>query len=613
MYVYEEPAPSPKPPSPNVNPPTQQPAFFQKHRILITGRVLAVVLTLAMLALLGRVVQLQYHPDPLIEARIGDRGNETKLLPRRGALLDCRGRPLAMTHLGYRLYADPGMIDPGSDFAAHVANAIDDDPARIERLLDERSDRRYAVITPLLSDAQLHQVRDLRLTGLGLEPRPIRTYPQGTIAGQVIGFVGAEHKGLDGLEFALDSILQGRGGEVITLRDARRRPLWIEQVAYTPPHDGNDIRLSIDAVIQRITENELEAACLKHRAKSGQIVVMDSRTGQLVAMANWPRLDPAEANNVKPEHRKNRCITDPFEPGSVFKPFMHAAATQEKIARGSQPVDATLSGVWVTPHGRRLHDAHPHGMLTWDKGLVVSSNIVMGKICAQMGSKKMYDWVRAFGFGSLSGTGLPGESVGIVNDLKKWGPYSLTSVPMGQEVGVTSVQMARAFSAFANGGLMVTPSVLADEMRAPIVQKVLERSVADHTRGLMRQVVTEGTGRRAQSDLYQIWGKTGTAQVADRKRGGYKPRAYNASFIGAAPLNDPRLVVVVTVTEPDPAVAHFGGVVAAPIARNILEQSLTYLGVPRDAEPKDDKGPKKTDERPRSARLVAQAEADVAD
>jgi cell division protein FtsI (penicillin-binding protein 3) len=314
---------------------------------------------------------------------------------------------------------------------------------------------------------------------------------------------------------------------------------------------------------------------------------MDTRTGQVLAMANWPKLDPNNANNVKPTHRKNRSITDPFEPGSVFKPFMHAAASQEKLAFPNTMVDATLTGVWVTPHGRRLHDVHPHGLITWDKGLVVSSNIVMGKICSQMGYKKMHGWVTAFGFGSRTGTGLPGESPGIVNPLKKWGPYSLTSLPMGQEISVTSMQMVRALSVFANGGMMVSPSILAEEASSPIMQKVLDPKVANHTRDLMRLVVTEGTGKRALSDLYQIWGKTGTAQIALPNGAGYKPRAYNASFIGGAPLADPRIVVMVTVTEPDPAVAHYGGVVSAPVAKNIIEQSLTYMAVPRDAEGAD--------------------------
>lgn len=566
-------------------PSTQQPAFAQNVRILLIARLFVVLVTLAMVALLGRVVQLQLRPGEAIEDRIAHRGAETTIMPRRGSLLDSRGRPLAVSHLGYRLFADPQLIEDPSTFALHIANAIGDDPARIDQTINERFERRYVVLNPLLSDAQLAGIQDMDLTGVGLEARPVREYPQGRLAGQIIGFVGAEHKGLDGLEYALDSVLTGTSGEVMTLRDAQRRPLWIENAGYMPATDGHDVRLSLDVVIQRIAEKELDDVCRAHRAKAGNIVVMDSRNGQLLAIANWPSFDPAEANNIKPDLRKNRAVTDPFEPGSVFKPFLHAAATSQGLAKPGTMIDCTLSGLWVTQHRRRLHDAHPHGLISWDKVLVVSSNIGMGKICQQMGAKKMYQVVRDFGFGSQSGTGLPGESAGIVNPLKQWGPYTLTSVPMGQEVGVTMVQMVKAMSAFANGGMMASPSILAAEADRPIFQQVLDRRTADHTRGLLRQTVVEGTGRKAQSDLYQIWGKTGTAQVPDRKHGGYKPRAYTASFIGGAPLADPRIIVMVTVHEPDPAVAHYGGVVSAPPAKNVIEQTLTYLGVPRDAEP----------------------------
>jgi cell division protein FtsI/penicillin-binding protein 2 len=303
--------------------------------------------------------------------------------------------------------------------------------------------------------------------------------------------------------------------------------------------------------------------------------------GQLLAMANWPPFDPNEDDRTDFDGRRNACVTDAYEPGSVFKPFIHAYATDTGLASGGTMVDTTTAGVWRTPYRRVLHDAHGHGLVTWDQVLVVSSNIGMAKIAEPMGAKRMHAAVKAFGFGEVSGTGLPGESPGILIDAKDWTKYSLSSVPMGQEIAVTPVQLAKGLSAIANGGLVVSPTILADESIAPIFQRAISKKVADHTRRVMARVVSpEGTGRNAVSDLYRIWGKTGTAQVPGP--GGYKHRTYASSFICGAPLRDPKLVVVVAIHEPNPDIGYYGGVVAAPLAREVVEQVLSYMAVPPD-------------------------------
>lgn len=578
------------------------PADLQQQRIWLVARVLVVIVTLLLLALLGRVVQLQFRPEPQIADRISNRGTQTSIMPRRGAILDAKGRPLAVSSLGYKLYADPVEIGDKNlpTFAAHVGHAIGVDPAAIDQLISQKLDKReqfnaktaassddepsplrYVVLNPLLSDEQYSKIQALKLPGVGLEPRLIRHYPQGQVAGQIVGFVGVDHKGLDGLEFALDHVLNGKPGALSTLRDARRRPLWVEEGDYQPSQDGHDIQLSIDSVVQAIAETELNSVCKAHRARAGEIIVLDSRNGQILALANWPAFDPAASDRSNEILRRNRCVVDPIEPGSIFKPFLHAAATSMGLARPATIVD-TGSGLWATPYGRKLRDAHAHGSISWEQVLIVSSNIGMAKVCEPMGAKKMYDAVRAFGFGQRTGADLPGESPGILNDLKKWNKYSLSSIPMGQEISVTPLQMVKGFSAFANGGLVVSPSIIAAEAQRPIFQRAVDAKTAEATRYLLRRVVIEGTGRRADSKLYQIWGKTGTAQIPDRVTKTYKARAFNASFIGGAPLRDPRIICIVTVNEPDPSVAYYGGVVSAPAAKNVIEQTLTYLGVAPD-------------------------------
>jgi cell division protein FtsI (penicillin-binding protein 3) len=563
----------------------------QARRLLLASRFAVVTLTLALIALLGRVVQLQTHPPAPIAERTGDRLTQAPILAKRGSLLDRVGRPLAITKLGYRLFADPQMIKDPADFSADVAHAIHRDPAEIDRLLDKGEERRYVVLQPMMNDEQFDVARTLKIPGLGLEPRPIRVYPQSSVAGQLIGNVGGEDKGLDGIEFALNPVLTGRAGNLPTLRDVRRHAMWVEKTGFAPPQDGMDIRLSIDVMIQDIAEQELAKACKQYRSKQGEMIVMDSRTGQVLAMANYPFFDPSNPLLSGPESRRNRCITDPIEPGSIFKPFIHAAVTAAGIAKPSDMVDCS-EGLWVTPFGRRLRDAHGHGMITWSQVLIVSSNVGMAKIGMKLGAAKMNQTIRSFGFGQHTGISLPGESAGIVQPLKRWTLYSLTSIPMGQEVGVTPMQMVKGFSAFANDGRVVTPSVLADETVTPTYQQAVPASAARLTRDLLRHVVTEGTGKKALSDKYQIWGKTGTAQVPLKGGGGYKEGAFTASFVCGAPLDEPRIIVMCTVHEPDRSIGHFGGTVSAPAAKNVVERTLTYLGIPSDVDPADVKGPK---------------------
>lgn len=559
-----------------------QPA--QLRRCLIVGRIVLVLVSVAMLVLVGRVVQLQHQPpEPLAEAA-GSRHSRQPLLARRGSLLDRRGRPLAVSRVGHRLFVDPALIDNHRHFAFHLGHAIGADPASIDQLLARYEGSRYIVVDKLLDDEQAAVADAFDHPAVGLEPVLVRHYPQGVIAGQLVGFVGDEHRGLDGAEFIFNQRLDGEPGRAVYLRDHDRNPLQVAAADYQPPVDGDDVQLSIDVVIQSIAEDALAEVCRKHRADRGEAVVMHAGTGQVLAMANWPRYDPADRGNVPPAARRNRCVTDPYEPGSIFKPFVHAAATDAGVARPSEKIDCTDSGFYISPRGRRLRDAHGHGTLSWDDVLVFSSNIGMAIVGQRLGERRMHAAVRRFGFGSLTGSALPGESVGIVNPLGVWNHYSETSVPMGQEIAVTPLQMVRGFAAFANGGLVPSPSVLHEHAERPIYQRAISQHTADHTRQVLRRVVTEGTGRRARSDKYRIWGKTGTAQVPDRVNGGYIDRAYTASFVCGAPLRRPAIVVLVVVHQPDPETGYYGGLVSAPAARRIVERSLQYLGVPFDAD-----------------------------
>jgi len=556
------------------------------RRIMKVGRIFMVGLTVVMVGLLVRVVQLQTVPPEPIRGLMGSQQRGHALLARRGSLLDRHGRLLSGTRVAKRLFVDPLLIKDPAGFSAQVGRALGYDAGWLEGLIRKNSGRRYVEVDPQLNDWRLAGLSNLRLRGLGSQSHLVRYYPGGALAGQVLGLVGVDGKGLEGLELSFNQELSGWAGRLGYLCDARREPVWVEKTDYEPPIDGEDVRLSLDATIQHIAESELGEACQTFSAQSGQLIVMDPRDGQVLAMANYPGFDPNQYANTGPEQRRNRCVTDAYEPGSTFKPFVWAAALEAGVAEPDEVIDCTDVGYYVSPRGRGLHDVHGHGQITWDQVLIKSSNIGMAIVAQRMGASMIYDAVDAFGFGHVTGSRLLGEASGLVWPLDKWNHYSVTSVPMGQEIGVTGLQMATAFCAIANGGLSVTPKVLAEvewadglgaEVR--IYERVLSAATADYTRGVLRQVVIEGTGRRADSDLYGIFGKTGTAQVADREQGGYLPDAYVASFVGGAPVDEPQVVVICAIHQPDRTIGYKGGVVAAPVVRRVIEQTLSYLGV----------------------------------
>lgn len=566
-------------------------------RVLLVGRVFIGVITVALLGLGYRVYQLQTNPDEKIDNLVDSQQSKTRIEARRGTLEDRIGRPLAVTRVVYGLYVDPEIIKDPSTFSEKVGFALGLDPADIERKINTRVaardamdlDTRYVPIARQLTDDQYARFLKLKqskgalkeLRGLGIEPRLRRDYPQGTLAGQVIGISGNDG-GVDGVERAFNAELRGVPGFINYTRDSAHSPLWVTEDGYNPPTDGKSIRLSIDLTIQNIAEAELAATVKQYSAQSGELIVLDPYTGEILAMANYPLVEPTDFGKPEAKDRqRNRSVTDTYEPGSTFKPIVWAMATEQGFARPSEMIDCH-GGFYVSPEGRRLHDAHGIGTVTWETVLVQSSNIGMAIVGQRLGAQRLFDACSKFGIGKLPGSGLPGEVNGKLRPVKNWTHYSVTSIPMGQEVSVTALQMARAFSVFANEGYLITPTIRAvdpaDPAARPTFQRVLKPETARLTRDIMHRVVTEGTGRKANSPMYEIWGKTGTAQVAG-PRGGYIPDAYTASFVCGAPTDKPRVVVVSVIHRPDKSKGHFGGTVAAPAAMRVIEQTLPYLGV----------------------------------
>lgn len=591
---------------------------FRAGRAIALLSIVAVVLA----ANVVRVVQLKVAPPPELASAAGKRESTVRELALRGEVLDRRGRVLATSLVGHRLFADPALIwekgweqvrrgrradpdspveaDPFDDTARAIGFAIGADPARLLAMLRANADRRYIVISDLLEDWQLEAVRGLGLPGVGIEPRLVREYPMGGLAARTIGMVSADQRGITGIERAHNRTLAPQDGSMTFLRNARRAPMWIEREGYRPAVDGAPVRLTIDAVIQEIVERHLESAVQRFNAAGGRVVVADVETGDILAMADVMRQRPGFREVAPPDDRdrnpalgRNRCFSDPFEPGSTFKPFVWAWATKMGVFAPESIVPLPGGGPHRTSFGRLIRDVKYYGPNTWRFVLVKSLNAGMAIAAERMKHRDMQECVRAFGFGEITGLDPVMESRGIVTPAKSWRGPTQTSVCMGHEIAVTPVQMVRAFLPFCRDGTMppLRLTIPADESLALATQRpidgvrVLPESIALLTREVMADVMVEGTGRKAQSTQYRIFGKTGTAQLPKPNGRGYYEDRYVSNFLGGAPLERPRIAVIAVIDDPDKRRRHFGGETAAPLARDIIDETLQYLGVTPDQEP----------------------------
>jgi cell division protein FtsI/penicillin-binding protein 2 len=409
---------------------------------------------------------------------------------------------------------------------------------------------------------------------------------------QTIGIVSRDGRGLEGVELRYDAHLRSRDGRRVSIYDARsrRRPIWSRLDRGSRPQDGGDVVLTLDAVVQSFLEDQIAETVTKFEAESGVGVVMSPITGDILAMGQYPTFDPNRYAASPPEARRNRVIGDALEPGSTFKPYVASGALANGFVSPGERIFCHLGQHYFG--GRLIHDSSPRGELTFEEILSKSSNIGMAIIGQRMGNQTIHRTVRSFGFGSPTGVDLPGEASGLVAPLARWTSYSTTSVPFGQEIAVTAIQLATGLCAIVNGGTLLKPRVtkallgpdgeLLESFDGPqVIRRVMPPDVADYmAQKVLLGVVKNGGGKTAALSDWQVLGKTGTAQIAYADRPGYEPEAYMSSFIGAAPAENPQVVVVVMIRKPNPKLGYYGSKVAAPAVGRILEKTLSYLGVP---------------------------------
>ncbi|MDD2752418.1 MAG: penicillin-binding transpeptidase domain-containing protein [Candidatus Omnitrophica bacterium] len=506
-----------------------------------------------------------------------------ELEPRRGTIFDTNLKPQAINLAVDSVFATPNEIRETDKEAiirqlAPVLN-LDHNFLR-DRLGRNKS---FVWLARKINSAQSEAIKKLNLKGVGFLKETRRSYHNGYLACHVFGFAGLDNAGLDGIELWYDKYLKGEAGWAQLLRDARQKKLDLQDKMVSPK-DGYDVVLTIDEVIQYIAERELDKAYKANHAIAGSIVVMDPHTGAVLALANRPNFDLNEYAKANMEQRRNRAVTDIFEPGSVFKIVTASGALQENKVNEQDKFFCENGSYKFYSHV--LHDHKAHGTLTFREVIEQSSNIGTSKVAQLLGANLLYRYIRSFGFGSKTGIDLPGEVSGITNEPRFWSKISIVCVPMGQEVGVTALQLANAISVIANGGQLMRPYLVKEvrdkegvtiKKNSPqMIRKVISLDTAERVKKILVGVVEEGTGKLAKVPGFSAAGKTGTAQKLE-PNGTYSHAKFVASFIGFAPAEDPRVAIAVILDQPHPY--YFGGVVSAPVFKNVAADTLKYLRI----------------------------------
>jgi cell division protein FtsI (penicillin-binding protein 3) len=498
---------------------------------------------------------------------------------RRGTIADRKGMELAVSEPADDIAVTPYLIKDPAKAARRLAPLLHQPLDAVLRKVAQRGTG-FVYLRRQLPASQGQRIGKLHLAGVQLIPSSRRIYPQRWMAAQLLGAVGTDGGGLSGLEYTRDRVLRGTDGERRLVKDALGQPISLRDVE--PARPGQEVRLTLDAAIQDKVESVLQQVGQKFSPRGATAVVMDPRTGAIMALANWPRVDADNLTGAPAFARQNRAIGSTYEPGSTFKAFTVAGALMDRKVTPATPFNVPPQ---LQVADRTLHDAHDHGyeMLTVAQILAQSSNIGAALIGMRDGRTRFDHWVRRFGFGKPTGIDLSGEEAGIVPQLKQYSGSSMGNLPIGQGLAVTPIQMAAAYSAIANGGILRPPHVIqrVGDRRLPTPRghRIISAATSAQLRSMLEGVLGPGgTASEASIPGYRLAGKTGTAQKPDPVKGGYSNDKFVASFVGFAPARHPRLLVTVMVDEPHGEI--YGGVVAAPAFQDITKFALPYLGIP---------------------------------
>ncbi len=504
--------------------------------------------------------------------------------PDRGVIVDRQGHPLALNVEVASLYVRPPSLKDPQRTARSLAPVLQMPATQLRDLFTRNQP--FVWVKRNVPESIAKKLEAMNIPGLGLTREPHRFYPKGELVSHIVGFAGIDSQGLEGVELQYESYLRGEKNLVKYQRDALGRKIASPQnqdSANLPT--GYHLTLTVDEVIQFIAEEELAQAMKRSGAKSGSIVIMDPLTGAILAWALHPTFDPNHLGQFSAQDWRNRAVTDPYEPGSTLKIVVAAAALEEHVMAPDTLIYGGEGQMAVA--GTIVHDPAKTSWMTFSEAVAQSSNVGAIKVAMELGQERVFAYLKAFGFGEKTDIDLPGESSGILRELNKWSGRSLSSIAMGQEIGVTPIQMVAAMSVVANGGWLMTPyvvsSVLDSQGQAMLTKdpQPKRRPISPETAGVLTRIletaVETGTGKRAKLAEYRAAGKTGTAQKIDVETGAYSSSRVIASFVGFAPIDQPRLTMLVVIDEPK--IGNWGGEIAAPVFRKVAERVLPHLGV----------------------------------
>ena len=543
------------------------------------------ILLLWCAAICVRLVYLQiFQYGSFVKQAEHQQQREIPLSAKRGVIYDRAGHELAMSVLVDSAFAVPSEVKDLPTAVALITRITGEDHNVV--LADCRNHKTFCWMARKADDETIERIKSLNLQGIHFQKEPKRFYPARDLAAQVIGTVGMEDAGQSGIEHGFDDKLRGRAGKMLISVDARRQ--WFSDVE-KQPEPGESLVLTIDKNIQYIAEKELDQAIHDTQAIAGTVIVENPRTGEILALANRPTFNPNLRKQITPTALTNRAVSYVYEPGSTFKLVTISAALEEKLTNPNEVFDCQMGS--IVYNGMRIRDSKPHGLLPVWGVLAESSDVGAIKIALRLGEERFYKYIRAYGFGQQTGIELPGETRGLTKPVSRWSKVSIAAISMGQEIGISPIQLSALISTFANDGVWVAPRILTGEVEPKIgpqtvafhpgpSRRVISSFTAAEMRSMMQKVVLEGTGRKAILEGYTSAGKTGTAQKVDPATGAYSKTKYIGSFAGFAPVNNPQIVVAVIL---DSAVGlHQGGQVSAPVFRRVTQQVLEYLHTPHD-------------------------------
>ncbi len=533
-------------------------------------------------ALASRAFQLQVISGETL-GKLADRQHKKSLTlyPERRFIFDRNGQKLAATIMADSVYVDPSSVEDRRNVSSKLSSILGVKRQKIAGELSNQGSFRW--VARQISPVRAERIRTLKLKGVHLVQEPRRFYPHREMACHLLGFAGLDSAGLDGLESKYDEYLKGVPKKVVWGRDARGHKIYLSDDSGSAVDDKScSLFLTIDSKIQYIVESQLREAIERTGAKGGTVIVMDPRTGEVLAMANGPLFNPNAFSIYPANARRNRAVTDCFDPGSVFKPFVAAAAFEEGLVTETDMFDCENGS--YTVGNRVIHDAQNEKFqeLSLPDIIKHSSNIGSIKIAERLGKEKLYHYITMFGFGSKTGVDLPGESIGILRDSKDWSDVDFATIAFGQGVSVTAIQLVTAMSAIANDGVMMKPHVVrcmvdkngsvVKEFDPVAVRRVISPETSRRITHILTDVVEGGTGGNARIVNLSVAGKTGTSQKFDFDLGCYSAKKVEASFIGFFPAEDPQMVILVMLDEPE--IHRWGGAAAAPVFKNVSEQIL---------------------------------------